>query len=497
MKNIIRIVCAALIVVFMASCKDDGKDSAFRISGINLDGVQYLALGSQGDAKGETQNMLYSIDEEGNMQLVAYEYDCDEEGLVTEIERNISIEINEIVPVGDNYIWLVGCRYVCEDYSDFSESMQNRIQSMVNHSKEGVGENFLIRKSDGKIFDLNEVIGSFPICMVNVPRLGSVGCVGIGGFDGMPLDGDLTGDRLRKLGLINQLDGDIYLASGSFLGSLSRLHDNGNSLSVYNVYPASIAYSVVDGQGHLGTCVGYYGNSPDVAATLAADGSLPAIQGIPVAQSGGCNFPTMRSIGGKLFVSARVQTWDGDAYLGQFDTIYRVDFNGSQASATPVAEGYFSEDQCETYNTMVYVSDEECYSWYSCTTLYTFNSTTYELTQSELPAGWPQYSLYDAEGHYYKPHINNGLQSFTIYNLATLQMEEVVCNRGAVPSFNYMVSCTYDGGLQAFVESVIMADASTVTIVTPVTGSERGISRVASQTEPNNNVEISTILPLN
>ncbi|MCR4828489.1 MAG: hypothetical protein K5864_03400 [Bacteroidales bacterium] len=493
MKNIVKVVVAVMAVCLMAGCKEEGKDASFKISGIDLAGVKYLALGSQGDAKGETQNMLYSIDEEGNMQLVAYEYLCDEEGLVTEIERNITITINEIVPVGERYIWLVGCRYVCEDYSGFSESMQDRIRGMVNHSHERWGENFLIRKSDGKIFDMNQVIGSFPICRMNVPGYGSVGLVGIGGYDGLPLDGDLTGDRLRKLGLINEVNGDIYLTNGSWLGSLSRLHDNGNSLSVYNVYPASIAYTVTDGQGHLGTCIGYNGNSPDVAATLASDGSLPAIQGIPVGTEGS-NEPTMRSIGGKLFVSVR---GDWDPVLGYFDTIYRVDFNGSQATATPVAEGYFSEDECETYNIMVYASDEECYTWHSCTTLYTFNSTTYELTQYELPAGWPIFSLFNAEGFHYQAHINNGLQSFTVYNLATLQSETVTCNRSQVPSFNYMASCNYDDGLQAFVESVIMADASTVTIVTPVTGAERGVSRVASQTDPNNNVEISTILPLN
>ena len=498
MKQFIKAFCAALLVFAMTGCSED-KDAAFSISGINLNGVRYLALGSQGSgAKGGTQSMLYSIDEEGNMQLVAYEYDCDEDGLVTEISRNIGLTINQIVPVGDKYIWLVGCRYVCEDYSGFSESMQNRIRGMVEHSEwSSIGENFLIRKSDGKIFDLNDVAGAFPVCGLQVPGLGNMGCVGIGGFDGLPLDGDITGDRLRKLGLINQLGDDIFLASGSWTGGLSKLRDNGRTLSMINVLPASIAYSVTDNQGHLGTCIGYTGNHPDVAAIMAPDGTLPAIQGIPVAPSGGCNFPTMRSIGGKIFVSASVETWEGDAYLGDFDTIYRVDFNGSQATATAVAEGYFSEDQCETYNTLVYVSDEECYSWYSCTTLYTFNSTTYELTRSELPAGWPQYSLYDAEGHHYQPHLNNGLQSFTVYSLATLQTEEVSCNRAQVPAFNFLKDCAYDGGLQAFIESVIMADGSTVTIVTPVTGPDRGVSHVESQSEPNNNIVVSTLIPLN
>lgn len=505
MKKIIGICCVVVLVFLMASCGKDEKDAAFNLSRINLNGVKYLAFGSKDTgSKDGIQSMLYSIDGDGNMQLVAYEYDCDEQGLVTELSRNIGISINQMIPVGDKYIWLVGCRYVCEDYSGFSESMQDRIKGMVEHSVwSSIGENFLIRKSDGKIFDLNEVVGVFPICAVHVPSLGGVGCVGIGGLDGYPLDGDLTGDRLRKLGLINQLDDDIFLASGTFQGGLHKLHDNGNSLSMINVMPGtasyavSIAYAVMDNQGHLGTCIGYTGNHPDVAVIMAPDGTLPAIQGIPVAPSDYSNMPEMRCIGGKFFVSAHVNVWDGGEYMGSFDSIYRVDINGSPATATAVAEGYFSDDEYETYSTVIYVSDEENYTWYSGTTLYTFNANTYQFTQNELPEGWPQYSLYDAEGHYYEPHLGNGLQSFTIYNLATLTTEEVSCNRAQVPAFNFLKDCSYDGGLQAFIESVIMADGSTVTIVTPVTGPDCGISHIESSTEPNNNIVISTLIPLN
>ena len=43
----------------------------------------------------------------------------------------------------------------------------------------------------------------------------------------------------------------------------------------------------------------------------------------------------------------------------------------------------------------------------------------------------------------------------------------------------------------------IMADGSTATIVTPVSGPDRGVSHLESQTEANNNVVISTLIPLN
>ena len=488
----------AIVALITTGCKKDKKDAAFSISRVNLTGVKYLALGSQnsgakGDAKGGVQNMLYSIDENGDMQLVAYEYDCDEDGLETELSRNIGIMINQIVPVGDKYIWLVGCRYVCDDYSGFSESMQNRIRGVVQHSLDSwFGDNFLIRKSDGKIFDLGEVIGKFPVGNVGelVPGFGNVGMV----FNGdMPLDGEISADRLSKLGLINQVGDEVYLASGSWQGGLAKLKDNGSQIDVINVYPANIAYSITDGQGHLGTVISYSSNIPQIPAIMAPDGTLPSIQGIPTAGTESSCWPEMRCIGGKFFVSVNVNDWNGDDY----DSIYRVDASTSPATAIGVAKGYFSDDEYEAYSTITYVSDDETYSWFSGTSLFTFNSSTYQLTENSLPAGWPQYSLYDAEGCCYEAHLGNGLQGFTIYRLATLTTENVACDRSQVPTYNIHKGCSYDGGIKAFVESVIMADGSTVTIVTPVTGADKGVSRIQSQTEANNNVVVSTLVPLN
>lgn len=489
-RNLLGLLLVATLMFTLSACKKDKGDAAFKLDGINLSGVKYLALGSKGgNAKGQdTQQMLYSIDESGNMQLVAYNYQCDDEGLVTEIQRNIGITVCQAVPVGEKYIWLVGCRYYCDDYSGFSESMQDRIRGMVDHSVQYT-ENFLIRKSDGKIFDLNG-INAFPLCIVNVPGYGNAGVVGIGGFDGVPLDGDITGDRLRKLGLICQHNGDIFLAGGTYYGGLSRLHDNGSSLSVIDVMPGTaeqainIAYAITDNNGHLGTCISYGSNIPHVASIMAPDGTLPRIQDIPMDGN-----PTMRCIGGKYFVS--VMTDEGSS-------IYLVNTDGNPATATKVANGYFGSSYGNNGYQTVYISDEENYSWTEGSTCYTFNSNTYQITESSLPADWPTYGEFDAEGFCYRPHLGEGLQSFTIYNLATVpQTEEVTCNRSQVPAFNFGRGCTYDGGMKAFVESLILANGATVTIVTPVTGAERGVSRVESQTEANNNVVVGTLIPLN
>lgn len=482
----------------VVSCKDSKKDKedySFKMSRVNLNGARYLALGTKEGAKDdENGGYLYSVDDEGNLQIMAYEYDCENGGVATELKRNLTIQITQMIPVGDVYIWLMGCRYQCDDYSGFSEDMTSRIRGTVEHSWwSELGENFLIRRSDGKIYDLGEVTIKFPIG--NLQEWGGPNIPWI--FDnGMPVDGDLTGERLRKLGLISQIGTDIYLASGSYYGGLSKLRINGDNVDVIEVLPGSegqpinIAYAVTDNDGHLGTCISYGSNIPHVAAIMASDGTLPAIQGIPVATGWESSYyPEMRCIGGKYFVSI-----NGN-YNGT-PTIYRVDISGDQATGTAVAEGYFSDDPYSGASIRMCVSDEENYSWVNCETLYTFNANTYQLTSNTLPSGWPGYAWFDAEGRYYESNLSNGLTSFTIYDLATMNTETVAVDRSQVPQYNMVTKCNYDGGIMAFIESAIKADGSTMALVTDVTGPNRGITRVQSETEPNNNVTVNTLIPL-
>lgn len=497
MKKLLGVFIILALVFGVVSCKKNknGGDASFKMSRVNLNGARYLALANKEGAKdGETGGFLYSVDENGNLQIMAYEYDCDDSGIASELRRSLTIQITAMIPVGDVYIWLMGCRYQCNDYSGFSDDMADRIRGMVDHSWwSDWGENFLLRRSDGKIYDLNGATGAFPIG--NLKYFGGLNVPWV--FDnGIPLDGDFSGERLRKLGLISQIGDDVYLASGSYQGGLSKLRINGDNINVINVLPGSegqpinIAYSVIDNAGHLGTCISYGSNTPHVPAIMVSNGTLPAIQGIPVATGWESSYyPEMRCIGGKYFVSIN------GSYNGT-PTIYRVDISGDQATGTAVAEGYFSDDPCELASIRVCVSDEENYSWVNCETLYTFNANTYQLTSSTLPSGWPGYAWFDAEGRYYESNLSNGLTSFTIYDLATMNTETVAVDRSQVPQYNMVTECNYDGGIMAFIESAVRADGSTVTLVTDVTGPERGVTRVQSQTEPNNNVVISTLIPL-
>ena len=167
MKKLLGVFIILALVFGVVSCKKNknGGDASFKMSRVNLNGARYLALANKEGAKdGENGGFLYSVDEEGNLQIMAYEYDCDDSGIASELSRSLTIQITAMIPVGDVYIWLMGCRYQCNDYSGFSNDMADRIRGTVEHSWwSDWGENFLLRRSDGKIYDLNGATGAFPI----------------------------------------------------------------------------------------------------------------------------------------------------------------------------------------------------------------------------------------------------------------------------------------------------------------------------------------------
>lgn len=76
MKSYFRILCIVACAVFMVSCNDEIKFHQFKMDHLNLGDTKYLALAtgqSNGTKDAESsQQYLYSIDEEGNMQVVAY-----------------------------------------------------------------------------------------------------------------------------------------------------------------------------------------------------------------------------------------------------------------------------------------------------------------------------------------------------------------------------------------------------------------------------------------
>ena len=98
-----------LALVFTVSCKkkDNDKNYSFKMSKVNLNGAKYLALGAKDGAKdGESGGFLYSVDDNGNLQIMAYEYECDDSGVASELKQNLTVIITAMIPVGDVYIWL-------------------------------------------------------------------------------------------------------------------------------------------------------------------------------------------------------------------------------------------------------------------------------------------------------------------------------------------------------------------------------------------------------
>ena len=105
MKKLLGVLMILSLFLGGVSCKKDsdgGGSSSFKMSKVNLNGARYLALGAKDGAKdGESGGFLYSVDENGNLQIMAYEYDCDDSGIASELKRSLTIQITAMIPVGD------------------------------------------------------------------------------------------------------------------------------------------------------------------------------------------------------------------------------------------------------------------------------------------------------------------------------------------------------------------------------------------------------------
>lgn len=164
------------MLLIHVGCSDFGDSSGYGITirpvGMDLNGVKGFVVAenipatrSGGDVTTTAPYSLYSIDENGNLKLSIFYFELvtDEEENVSEIQKEISNAL-QIVPslVTDfgKYILFSECEYQLDEsvISNKARSICERYISM--NTVENM--RFLIRKSDGALFDLsNQKIFSY------------------------------------------------------------------------------------------------------------------------------------------------------------------------------------------------------------------------------------------------------------------------------------------------------------------------------------------------
>ncbi len=482
------IVCAML---FLVSCQDEPSSGKGKMTfkGVDLSNAKALALVQEGgnaanaprrlradgqDQDEPTHKFLYTVDEDGNMHVAIFYFNEVDSTMDTKALR---LSIENIFAVGDDYLWLYGCQYDCDDLSALPSGARDYVEHEIEASRNRPGHfNFLMRKTDGALFNLTNI---------NVVPLDWEGKIKIEGFE------LTTSNELKQYGLVTQVGKELYWAIGNYQGGLCKLVDNGTTMDLVGLdYHANIAYVIGDGQGHLGTVLSYSSNVPTNPAFINGN-YANLVQGLPNEMG----YPRMHYIGGKYLIS-QGYNWNGS----EEPAIYSVSFDGGTANATKCVAGDALPEY--GYGHPVVVEGSTC-SWLTndgySTFIKTFDANTLSFSTEKLPEGFPSWERdYDEEGNAYSVEFEKqaDMSYIDVYNLPTRTKTRHDIDRSAVPQYNVIESVKYDRGMKAVLEVVILADGSTVSLITPVSG-EGAFKTVVMGSEASGTAVVATIVQLN
>ena len=477
-----------IAMLFLVSCEDEPSSSSkLTFKGVNLNNAKALALVQEGNGgskaprkmpadEGEKPQtkFLYTVDEEGNMNAAIFYFN---EVDSTTNTKALRLSIENIFAVGDDYLWLYGCQYDCDDLDLLPEKARKYVQEQIDASRNRPGHfNYLIRKTDGALFNLTDL---------TVLPLNWEGKIEMGG---MKLT---TSNDLKQYGMVAQVGKELYWAEGNYQGGLRKLVDQGSTMDQVNLdFHANIAYVLGDGQGHLGTVLSYGSNVPTNPAFI--NGNLAnLVQGLP----NDMGFPRMHFIGGKYFVS-HGYNWDSSLE----PAIYTISFEGNTAQATLAVAGHSLPEYGYGYpcrvegSTYSYLTDEG-----EGAIIRTFDANTLSFSVEKLPEGFPSWNeAYDEEGNAYSMETEKqtDMSYVIVYNLPTRTATRHEIDRSDVPQYNVIKVIGFDRSMKAMIEEAILPDGSTVSLITYMTG-ENAFKTVVMGTEASGTAVVATIVQLN
>ena len=481
-------------ILLMIGCQDEPKTSSkMTFKGVDLNNAKALALVQEGTPANaprkmragegqdeETTKFLYTVDADGNMHAAIFYFNEVDSTMDTKALR---LTIENIFAVGDDYLWLYGCQYYCDDLDALPIDKWGRdfVQGEINASHNRPGHfNFLLRKTDGALFNLTNL---------NVLPLNWEGKIEIAGNTQTTTP---TSNDLKQYGMVAQVGNELYWAIGNYQGGLGKLVDNGRTMDQVNLdFHANIAYAIADGQGHLGTVLSYGGNIPTNPAFIVGNNAF-LVKGLPDIEG---SYPRMHYIGGKYFVS---HGWNWNSSVEP--AIYSVAFEGDKATATRVVDkhalpeygyGYPCRIEGSTYS---YLTDRG-----EGAIVESFDANALTFTQEKLPDGFPSWpQAYDEEGNAYSFEVEKqtDMSYVFVYNLPTRTKTRHDIDRSAVPEYNVISDAVYDRALKAVLETAIMPDGSTVSLITYMTG-ENAFKTMVMGSEASGTAVVATIVQLN
>lgn len=451
----------ALAMLFSGCSKDDDGNSV-RLKSADISGAKYLAIGaSQSTSKtskadgDNASSMLYKVDANGNVSLVIFYFETENDADGQWLSENISIVPEKIAAIGDRYLWLQNCRYHIPSGTKFPGDIADAINAIVNREY----CNYLLRLSDGNLFEIESLISSFPD--VNSTQDCS----------------DYCAQRIIRL---TQSGNAFFMLNQQ--NQIVKVSNSGDDLVVEDITDQRSGYTyedvLVDANANV------YGNSTTLITNALYFQNLVTFPDKSVAQipipTGESEWPSL----GWFVVEYNYQWYAffasyADVYQSEILTkVYRVNISGKSVTTTFLAScsgsgalGIRGRCYFETANGINI--------GYSNNVFY-FNPQQNQLTVGTLPDGFPPIisdhsNTYSYAGKSYT--LSADKQTITEYDLATLTTHTITCDRSAVSGIIFSGTPVYRSGSNYIEEyGNRSGDGSPVMVYTDCS---TGVSKVA------------------
>lgn len=513
MKKFIRFVTMTLVAVTLGglatACGSDGDSSSKSVSGFtfkkaNISGAKMLALSksevamSRGDGQGEVDaqvaSMLYKMNDNGVLEEVTYtiEVKTDDSETAQVIQTRMRLDIEDVLPIGDKWLWLKGCKYACPSLSEVkNEAVRDAIRKLLIDW--GGTYDYLVRTKDGALFEWTF----------------SQGCPG----------GNMTlNSRPQFLhGLIEPYGNDI-LSTGA-QNIIFHLKDKGSTMDVVTASPTSIyaRYVMPANEGYIGTELEYGQNNWQPCIITPNTYEVLPVTLPDDATDGYVNYPNanMASVGGELYmsrISYKQQAWTPTVYRTSFYKVKVADGKASADELIAYIDGEVSFVGRASTGMDYPVFKGATMSWMSSSTgygsnmnIYTFDPQKRTLTMRTLPAHYPSDATEYFDGVTYVVETTGSTlpQSYWCCDLAKDQAEELPLTWDSnIQSYvNQMVlsslRMSYDHASQSLLGTCMLLDGRKLSFRADVEGANKGKVNVLLEGEKTAGQVVSVMVRLN
>lgn len=435
MKRHLLLLLAAFAM--LTGCKKESEDfysRGFKFTRADISGAEYLTIAKGSDVTraggGEGSSTLFKIDDKGNMIGVVFYAESlyDEDGNKTgevNVSTDLSICPKYITDYGEKYLLFTECDItpLNDKYLTAGGGRTSEFYHILHNSGyygDG-GLHFLIRKTDGAIFKINDKD------IYKFPRAGQFH------------DGEALTDIQLHYKLQYNASGDLYMANDVL--SKLKLENDKILLQTLTQPDIRVDFMMLDKYSNVYT-------NDDYNLNNLKYGCLPAGQNLYFANGSVMGIPMFEF---NHITGMPIILIDNELYAIKCDVLYMDDARNepwellklpNQLPLNP-SNPNFDVIATITPKFVDYVNKLGVYDSQTQTVIFGFlvyDKATKTLSQRNVPdefiiEGWASLgdAAYNRDGIAYQMQNNN--TQVAKYNIFDLTKQVIACDRGAVPPF--------------------------------------------------------------